>query len=272
MWTHGHVCQMFCTAAFPHDPQETAETQDDQPPRGTEGTGAGTMEEQHVVVLGVLHVCFFFAYRSRCALCCAFCASYVSASALPLEDRRDIFRVLHELPPETKGEQAEQGCKKATKGASAGAEVSAGGDGGPAGAQVCVVVSLLFARQARMVLLRLWNPPRLVLRMLRVICVLILAHLRRTPPLFPCSADGRASQGGAPGLPKTPCRSGRGSTYGDGTRGQDDRWRHCGNLTPHGEFKEGWVGEGLGCYFSPLGEPSPESQWPDPDESQGRHS
>ena len=41
-------------------------------------------------------------------------------------------------------------------------------------------------------------------------------------------------------------------------------------FTPNGE--EGWEGEGSDCYFSPLGEPSPASQWPDPDESGGRQS
>ena len=85
MWTPGLVCQMFCIlvapVAFPQDPQETAETQDDQPPRGTEGSSAGAMGEQQVVVLRVLHVCFFFASTGRCALCCVFyasCASHMS--------------------------------------------------------------------------------------------------------------------------------------------------------------------------------------------------
>ena len=56
------------------------------------------------------------------------------------------------------------------------------------------MVPLLFARHARMVLLCLWNPPRRVLRglrVLRVTCVSILALLWRTAPRFPCSAGAR---------------------------------------------------------------------------------
>ena len=82
MWTLGLVRPMFCTSvaplSFPQDLQEPDETQDDQPPRGTEGTSAGAMEEQRVVVLGVLHLCFFVTSRGRCALCCACYASYAS--------------------------------------------------------------------------------------------------------------------------------------------------------------------------------------------------
>ena len=62
------------------------------------------------------------------------------ASALPVEERRDVFRVMHKLPLETKGEEAEQGPKEAAEGAATGAEVSAGGDGGVAVEQVRVVV------------------------------------------------------------------------------------------------------------------------------------
>ena len=158
------------------------------------------MEEEQVVVLGVLHVGFFFTSRGRCALCCEFyasCASYVScvcASTLPLEEGRDIFRFLQTLPPATKGEAAEQGPKEATGCVVALAEVSTRGDGGPAREEVRVVVSLPFAHHARMVLLRLWNLPRLVLRVLlvlRVISVLILALLWRTAPRFPCSVDSQ---------------------------------------------------------------------------------
>ena len=82
------------------------------------------------------------------------------ASALPLEERRRVFRVMQTLPPETKGEDAEQGPKEAAEGAVAGAEVSARGDGGPAGEHVRVVVPLPFERHTRMVLLCLSNPPR----------------------------------------------------------------------------------------------------------------
>ena len=82
------------------------------------------------------------------------------ASALPLEERRHVFRVVHKLPRETKGEKAEQGPKDAAEGAAAGAENSAGGNGGPAGEQVRVVVPLLFARHTHMVVLCLYNPPR----------------------------------------------------------------------------------------------------------------
>ena len=85
MWTPGLICPMFCTSvtavAFSQDPQVTDETRDHLPPRGTEGTSAGAMEEQQVVVLGVLRVCFFVTSRGQCALCCACyasCASYVS--------------------------------------------------------------------------------------------------------------------------------------------------------------------------------------------------
>ena len=53
----------------------------------------------------------------------------------------------------TKGEEADQGPKEATEGTAAGAEVLAGGDGGPASEPVRVVVPLPFARHARMVLL-----------------------------------------------------------------------------------------------------------------------
>ena len=46
-----------------------------------EGSSAGAMEEQQVVVLGVLRVCFFVTSRRHhalCCACCAPCASYVS--------------------------------------------------------------------------------------------------------------------------------------------------------------------------------------------------
>ena len=201
------------------------------------------------------------------------------ASALPLEERRHVVRVVQKLPLETKGEEAKQGPKEAAEGAAegaaAGAEVTAGGDGGPAGEQVCVVVPLPFARHARMVLLCLWNPPRRVLRVLRVLrvtCVSILALLWRTTPLFPCSAGACASEGGALRLPGTPCRTGRGSRYGDGCRGQDDGRRHPRIVEgwEGWEGEDGWEGEGSHDFFSPLGEPSLE--WPDPDESRGRQS
>ena len=56
------------------------------------------------------------------------------ASALPLEERRHVVRILQKLPPETKGEEAKQGPKEAAEGAAEGAaasaEVSAGGDDG----------------------------------------------------------------------------------------------------------------------------------------------
>ena len=145
------------------------------------------------------------------------------ASAVPLEDKRHVVRVLQKPPPETEGEEAKEGPKKpakgAAKGAAASAEVSAGGDGGPAGEQVRVAGSLPFARHAPMVLLCLWNPPWPVLRVLRVLrvtCVSIPALLWRTSPRFPCSAGACASEGGAPRLPGTPCRTGRGFRYGDG--------------------------------------------------------
>ena len=79
------------------------------------------------------------------------------ASVVPLEERRHVVRVLLKLPPETKGEEAKEGPKEAAEGAAEGAaaraEVSEGGDAGPAGEQVRVAVSLPFARHARMVLL-----------------------------------------------------------------------------------------------------------------------
>ena len=118
------------------------------------------------------------------------------ASALPLEERRHVFRVLQKLSPETKGEEAEQGPKEAGEGAAADAEVSAGGNGGPAREHVHVVVPLPLARHTRMVLVCLWNPPRPFLRVRRVLRVLFVstvALLWRTAPRFPCSADARAS-------------------------------------------------------------------------------
>ena len=82
MWTPSLVFPIFCTSvthlAFLQHPQETGETRDDQPPRGTEETSAGAVGEQQVVVLGVLRVCFFVTSRSGCALCCACCASCAS--------------------------------------------------------------------------------------------------------------------------------------------------------------------------------------------------
>ena len=150
-----------------------------------------------------------------------------------LEDRRHVVCFVQKLPPETKGEEAKEGPKVTAEGAAedaaARAEVSAGGDGGAAGEQVHVAGSLPFARHARMVLLCLWNPPRRVLRvlrMLRVTCVSIPALLWRTAPRFPRSAGACVSEGGAPRLPGTPCRTGRGSRYGDGSRGQDDGRRN----------------------------------------------
>ena len=131
--------------------------------------------------------------RFACPTCRAF--------ALPLEERRDIFRVLQKLPPETKGEEAEQRPKEAAEGAASAAEVSARRDGGPAGGQVRVVVSLPFARHARMVLLRLWNLPRPILRVLRalhVIFVLIVALLWRIAPCLPCEGGARGGGGLAP--------------------------------------------------------------------------
>ena len=55
------------------------------------------------------------------------------ASAVPLEGRRHVVRVLQKLRPETKGEEAKKGPKEAAEAAAAPAEVSVGGDGGPAG-------------------------------------------------------------------------------------------------------------------------------------------
>ena len=113
------------------------------------------------------------------------------ASAVPLEDRHHVVRVLQKPPPETEGQGAKEGPKEpaegAAEGAAARAEVSAGGDVGPAGEQVRVAGSLLFARHARMVPLCLWNPPWHVLRVLRVLRVTrvsILAFLWRTQPVF----------------------------------------------------------------------------------------
>ena len=130
------------------------------------------------------------------------------ASAVPLEDRHHVVRVLQKPPPETEGQGAKEGPKEPAEGAAEGAaartEVSAGGDDGPAGEQVRVAGSLLFARYARMVLFCLWNPPWHVLRVLRVLRVTrvsILAFLWRTAPRFPRSAGACASEGGAPRLP-----------------------------------------------------------------------
>ena len=85
MWSPGLVCPMFCNSVaplvFPQDPRETGETRDDPQSIRAEGSGAGVMEEEQVVVLRVLHVCFFVASRGRCApcgACCAFCAFYMS--------------------------------------------------------------------------------------------------------------------------------------------------------------------------------------------------
>ena len=175
------------------------------------------------------------------------------ASAVPLEDRRHVVRVLQKPPPETEGQGAKEGPKEpaegAGEGAAARAEVSAGGDGGPAGEQVRVAGSLLFARHARMVLLCLWNPPWHVLRVLRVLRVTrvsIPAFLWRTAPRFPRSASAYASEGGAPRLPGTPCRTGGGSRYGDGSRGQDDGRRNPRSVEgwEGWEGEEGWGGEG----------------------------
>ena len=75
MWTPVLVCEIFCTlvplVVFPQDPQEADKMRDNQPPRGTEGTGPGAMEQHQVVVSGVqhvLHVCFLFASRGRGAV------------------------------------------------------------------------------------------------------------------------------------------------------------------------------------------------------------
>jgi hypothetical protein len=195
------------------------------------------------------------------------------ASAVPLEDRHHVVRVLQKPPPETEGQGAKEGPKEPAEGAAEGAaartEVSAGGDDGPAGEQVRVAGSLLFARYARMVLFCLWNPPWHVLRVLRVLRVTrvsILAFLWRTAPRFPRSAGACASEGGAPRLPGTPCRT------GDGSRGQDDGRRNPRSVEgwEGWEGEDGWEGEGFQGFFSPLGEPSPG--WPDPDESRGRQS
>ena len=80
MWTPSLVCPMFCTSVaplvFPQDPRETGETRDDEPQSiRVEGSSAGAMEERQVVLLSVLHLCFFVTSRVRCALCCPCCAS-----------------------------------------------------------------------------------------------------------------------------------------------------------------------------------------------------
>ena len=98
-------------------------------------------------------------------------------AALPLEQRRHASHVLQKLAPTTKGEEAGQGPKEAAEGAAAGAEVSVGGDGGPAREQVPIVVPLPFARHTCMVLLRLQNLPRPVLRVLRVLRVILVSIL-----------------------------------------------------------------------------------------------
>ena len=93
--------------------------------------------------------------------------------------------------------------------------------------------------------------------------------LWRTAPRFPRSAGACASEGGAPRLPGTPCRTGGGSRYENGSQGQDDGRRNPRSVEgwEGWEGEEEWEGEGSQGFFSPLGEPSPG--WPDPDESRG---
>ena len=109
------------------------------------------------------------------------------ASAVPVQERRDVFCILQKLPLQTKGEEAEQGPKEAAESGAARAGVSAASDGGSSDEHMRVVLSLPFARHVRMVLLRLWNLPWPILRVLRVlrgIFDLILALLWRTAPRF----------------------------------------------------------------------------------------
>ena len=140
--------------------------------------------------------------QARVARCAR---STILASAVPLENRRQVVRVLQKPPPETEGEEAKEGPKEPAEGAAEGAaappEVSAGGDGGRAGGQVRVAGSLPFARHACMVLLCLcnlsWRVLR-VLRVLRVTSVLIPALHWKTAPRFPRFARACASEEGGP--------------------------------------------------------------------------
>ena len=171
MWTPVLVSQMFCTlvplAALP---QGVDDMRGDQPPRGTEGSGPGAMEQQQLVVLRAFRVCSMF---SMCASCSPLVADVLCdariprstrppccASSIPSEPRSYVLPILQQQPPEAKGEVAQQGFSEAAQGAAAGAEVSARGVGGPASEQMRVVVSMPLARYARVVLLRRWNLPR----------------------------------------------------------------------------------------------------------------
>ena len=66
---------------FPRDPSETGETWDDLPHSiRAERSSAGAMQEQRVVVLGVLRVCFFVTSKGPlCGACCVACTSYMSS-------------------------------------------------------------------------------------------------------------------------------------------------------------------------------------------------
>ena len=60
------------------------------------------MEEQQVVVLGVLRVCFFVTSSGRCALCCACCAScasYVSCLCVAFGEATSRFSRSAEASP-----------------------------------------------------------------------------------------------------------------------------------------------------------------------------
>ena len=109
------------------------------------------------------------------------------------EERRDLFCVLQKLPPKTKGGEAEQGPQEAAAGTAAGAEDSAGGDGGPAGEQVRVVVSPPFARHARLVVLRPWN-------LLGLFCAFCVCYV-----LYSFVYDVNDKLGASTGPEKNPC-------------------------------------------------------------------
>ena len=132
MWSPGLVSPMFChlvaPLVFPQDPQETGETRDDPQSIKAEGSGAVGWRRSR-------SLCCMFSTRAslsppeagalRVARVAHSARSTCLASAVPLEDRRHVVRVLQKPPPETEGQGAKDGPKEPAEGAAEGAAARA---------------------------------------------------------------------------------------------------------------------------------------------------
>ena len=210
---------------------------------------------------------------ARCARCTC------RTSALPLEERHHVVRVLQELPRRPKVRRPNKVPRRPQK------------------ALQKALPRVRRCQQGAMVVWQvsrcaLWCHCRLLVMPVWFCCAFgirpglccafcacyalqvsrFLPSSARQHPIFRVVQAPVPLKEEPPRVPGTPCRTGKGSRYGDGCRGQDGGRRHPRLVEgwESWEGEDGWEGQGSEGFFFPLGEPSPE--WPEPDESRGRQS